>query len=85
MQTSDPGHLFQTTAQLKQAASRERKLKAAEKIGSPITLSSKVLALEIRDSHAFTAESGWQARRVDLKVRFISFLRLVIHRPADNA
>ncbi|OXC71158.1 cytoplasmic protein [Cryptococcus neoformans Ze90-1] len=67
MQTSDPGHLFQTTAQLKQAASRERKLKAAEKIGSPITLSSKVLALEIRDSHAFTAESGWQARRVDLK------------------
>ncbi|KIR43751.1 cytoplasmic protein [Cryptococcus deuterogattii 99/473] len=67
MQTSDPGHLFQTTAQLRQAASRERKLKAAEKIGSPITLSSKVLGLEIRGNDAFTAESGWQARRIDLK------------------
>lgn len=78
MQTSDPGHLFQTTAQLKQAASRERKLKAAEKIGSPITLSSKVLGLEIRGNDAFTAESGWQARRVDLKVIFMPLLRLGI-------
>ncbi|ODN76115.1 hypothetical protein L202_06047 [Cryptococcus amylolentus CBS 6039] len=66
MQSSDPGHLFQTSAQLAQAATRERKLKAAEKVGNPITLSSKIIDLQILESHAFTAESGWQARRVDL-------------------
>ncbi|WVQ80270.1 hypothetical protein IAT38_002375 [Cryptococcus sp. DSM 104549] len=67
MQSSDPGHLFQTTSQLSAAASRERKLKAAEKVGSPLEVASKVLGLVIRGQEAWVAESGWLARRVDLK------------------
>ncbi|WVF65983.1 hypothetical protein IAT40_000721 [Kwoniella sp. CBS 6097] len=67
MQSSDPGHLFQTTSQLNQAADREKKYKAAEKIGEPINVSSKVLDLVIRGQEGWTAESGFQARRLDLR------------------
>ncbi|OCF44065.1 cytoplasmic protein [Kwoniella heveanensis CBS 569] len=67
MQSSDPGHLFQTTSQLNQAADREKKLRAAEKIGEPINVSSKVLDLVIRGQEGWTAESGFQARRLDLR------------------
>ncbi|WVQ76246.1 hypothetical protein IAR50_005911 [Cryptococcus sp. DSM 104548] len=66
MQSSDPGHLFQTSAQLAQSAARERKLQAASAAGNPITLSSKIIDCALLGDHAFTAESGWQARRVDL-------------------
>nr|ODN93050.1 cytoplasmic protein [Cryptococcus depauperatus CBS 7855] len=67
MQSSDPGHLFQTDSQISQAATRERKFKAAGKIGDPINLSSKVIDLEIIGHDAWTAESGWQARRIDMR------------------
>ncbi|WVQ93618.1 hypothetical protein IAU59_000694 [Kwoniella sp. CBS 9459] len=67
MQSSDPGHLFQTTSQLNQAADREKKFKAAEKIGEPINVSSKVLDLVVRGQEGWTAESGFQARRLDLR------------------
>ncbi|KAK4687523.1 hypothetical protein P7C73_g2604, partial [Tremellales sp. Uapishka_1] len=67
MQTNDPGHLFQTTKQLNDAADHARKVPATEKIGDPIHVSGKVLALEIRGQQAWTAESGWQARRLDLR------------------
>lgn len=68
MQTSDPNYLFQTTSELSNAEKRERKIKAAEKIGHPIKVSSKVLDLLVHDQHAWTAESGWQARKINLAV-----------------
>ncbi|WWD22567.1 hypothetical protein CI109_107060 [Kwoniella shandongensis] len=67
MQSADPGHLFQTTQQIKHAAEREKKLKAAEKVGDPIIVTSKVLDLVVRDQEGWTGESGWQARRIDLR------------------
>ncbi|WVR03549.1 hypothetical protein IAU60_000541 [Kwoniella sp. DSM 27419] len=67
MQSSDPGHLFQTTSDLAQDVNRQRKLKAAEKIGDPINVSSKVLDLVVRGQEGWTAESGFQARRFDLR------------------
>ncbi|KAK8843940.1 hypothetical protein IAR55_006732 [Kwoniella newhampshirensis] len=67
MQSADPGHLFQTTQQIRHAAERERKLRAAEKVGDPIIVSSKVLDLAVRGQEGWTGESGWQARRVDLR------------------
>lgn len=68
MQTSDPSLLFLSSQQLSDAAIRERKIKAAENVGSPITVSSKVLDMTLLGSDAWTAESGWQARRIDLRV-----------------
>ncbi|WWC58216.1 uncharacterized protein I303_100752 [Kwoniella dejecticola CBS 10117] len=67
MQSSDPGHLFQTTQQLNQSKNREKKLKASEKVGEPINVSSKVLDLVIRGQEGWTGESGFQARRLDLR------------------
>jgi hypothetical protein len=69
MQTTDTGLLFQTSADVASSASRDRKVKAAEKIGNPIRLSSKILDLCIHGDVAFTAESGWIARKIDLNVR----------------
>ncbi|BEI81798.1 hypothetical protein CcaverHIS002_0209580 [Cutaneotrichosporon cavernicola] len=66
MQTTNPGLLFQTSQQLTDASDREHKLEATQNIGSPIKLSSKILDLIISDDDAWTAESGWQARCVDL-------------------
>lgn len=68
MQTTDTGLLFQSSQQLLDASNREKKIVAAEKIGNPIKLSSKVLDVVVQDQEAWTAESGWQARRVDLNV-----------------
>lgn len=70
MQTNDPDYLFQTTSELSNAERRERKLKAAEKVGDPIKVSSKVLDLLVDDQLAWTAESGWQARKINLAVRW---------------
>ncbi|WRT63755.1 uncharacterized protein IL334_000680 [Kwoniella shivajii] len=67
MQSSDPGHLFQTTTQIKQAAEREKKFKAAEQIGNPINVSSKVLDLVVRGQEGWTGESGFLSRRLDLR------------------
>ncbi|WWC66639.1 uncharacterized protein I206_100542 [Kwoniella pini CBS 10737] len=67
MQSSDPGHLFQTTEQLKQSSKREKKLKSSEKIGEPINISSKVLDLIIKDQIGWIGESGFQARKLDLR------------------
>lgn len=68
MQTNDTGLIFQSSRQLAEASNRERKIVAAESIGNPIKVSSKVLDLVIRDQDGWTAESGWQARRLDLNV-----------------
>ncbi|WVW81894.1 hypothetical protein I302_103893 [Kwoniella bestiolae CBS 10118] len=67
MQSSDPGHLFQTTSQLAQSANRQRKFKASEKVGEPINVSSKVLDLVVRGQEGWTGESGFLARRLDLR------------------
>ncbi|WWC85896.1 uncharacterized protein L201_000763 [Kwoniella dendrophila CBS 6074] len=67
MQSSDPGHLFQTDSQLNQSVNREKKLKAAERIGEPINVSSKILDLSIRGQDGWTGESGFLCRRLDLR------------------
>ncbi|KAI5450464.1 hypothetical protein NCC49_003086 [Naganishia albida] len=66
MQTDDASNLFQTDAALAKSDARKSKAQRASKIGNPISLSSKILALEVRGQEAWVAESGWVARRVDL-------------------
>ncbi len=68
MQTTDAGLLFQTTSSLTAAANHQLKVAATSRTGSPIHLSGKVLDLEIRGHKAWTAESGWLARCLDLTV-----------------
>ncbi|RSH82685.1 uncharacterized protein EHS24_007679 [Apiotrichum porosum] len=70
MQTTDTGLLFQSSQQLADASTRERKIVAAEKVGNPIKVTSKVLDLVVRGQDAWTAESGWQARRLDLNILY---------------
>ena len=67
MQTTDSGLLFQSTAQIHEAANRQRKRAAADQLGSPIQ-TGKVLDFIIHADDAYVAESGWQARRISLKV-----------------
>ena len=68
MQTVDASLLFQTDTQLEDSEDHKLKVAASAGIGSPIQLAGKVLDLEILGSEAWTAESGWQARCVDLLV-----------------
>lgn len=70
MQTTDSSNLFQTTAALNKESARSRKLVRAAKVGDPILLpgQSKVLRMRVRGDDCWTAESGWVARRTDLKV-----------------
>ena len=68
MQTTDTGLLFQTNQQLDANAQRQLKIVAAEKVGSPVQVSSKVLDITIRWPDAWTAESGWLARHLNLEV-----------------
>lgn len=68
MQTDDASNLFQTDAALAKSDARRSKAQRASKIGDPISLPSKILALEVRGQDAWVAESGWVARRVDLIV-----------------
>jgi hypothetical protein len=68
MQTDDASNLFQTDAALAKSDARRSKAQRASKIGDPISLPSKILALQVRGQDAWVAESGWVARRVDLTV-----------------
>ncbi|KAL1413263.1 hypothetical protein Q8F55_001018 [Vanrija albida] len=77
MQTNDTGLIFQSSRQLAEASNREKKIVAAESIGNPIKVSSKVLDLVIRDQDAWTAESGWQARRLDLNVSKVKHILML--------
>ena len=72
MQTADDGLLFQTTNQLKASVNHEKKWAAAKDIGSPIGISGKILDFEVLGNEAWTAESGWQARCIDLIVSSFS-------------
>jgi hypothetical protein len=67
MQSSDPGHLFQSTQQLLEDARRSNKRKAAERVGDPLTV-GKVINFVIHGSTLYSAESGWLARQVDITV-----------------
>lgn len=69
MQTTDSSNLFQTTTSLLKESARARKLVRAAKVGDPILLpgQSKVLRMRVRGQDCWTAESGWVARRTDLK------------------
>jgi hypothetical protein len=69
MQTADTGLLFQTNQQLDAAAQRKLKIVASEDVGSPITVTSKILDVQVIWPNAWTAESGWLARHLDLEVR----------------
>jgi hypothetical protein len=68
MQTDDASNLFQTDAALEKSDARRLKAQRASKVGDPIQLPSKVLALEVRNQDGWVAESGWVARQVDLVV-----------------
>ncbi|KAH0542617.1 hypothetical protein FGG08_003025 [Glutinoglossum americanum] len=67
--STDPGHFFQTETSLGETARRSQK--ARNKNGNPITLPSKILAVEPdpRDiGRAYIAESGGTVRRIVLEV-----------------
>ena len=68
MQTTDTNLLFQTNQQIGAAAQRKLKIAASEDVGSPITVSSKILDVQVIWPNAWTAESGWLARHLDLEV-----------------
>jgi hypothetical protein len=68
MQTADTDLLFQTNQQIDAAAQRKLKIAASEDVGSPITVSSKILDVQVIWPNAWTAESGWLARHLDLEV-----------------
>ncbi len=67
MQTSDPNLLFQTDSDLAKAANYDVKRIAAREHGQPIE-TGKVIDLILEGDDAITAESGWQARRICLRV-----------------
>lgn len=67
MQSSDANHFFQTDAALQKEDRRYHKSLRSSTLGDPITLPSKIVRLDVRGSDAYTAESGWVARRVDLE------------------
>jgi hypothetical protein len=70
MQTDDTSLLFQSDSQLADSARRgEQAIKYAS-LGSPLRVTSKILALAISGDDIFCAESGWQARRVSLQVSY---------------
>jgi hypothetical protein len=68
MQTADTGLLFQTNQQLDAAAQRKLKIATSKDTGSPITVTSKILDVQVIWPNAWTAESGWLARHLDLEV-----------------
>lgn len=70
MQTTSDANLFQTDAQIELSERHARKAEVVKDVGLPIQLSSKALDLVIKGNDAWTAESGWQARRIDLLVRW---------------
>jgi hypothetical protein len=78
MQTSNPDYLFQSSAQLQDTDNRKRKRAAAAGVGSPLDV-GKVIDLVIVGGEAYVAESGWQARRVDLNVRSSQCLMLMFY------
>ena len=67
MQTTDPDLLFQTSLQISQGADRARKVEAAKNVGHAVNV-GKVIELAVEGSEILVAESGWQARRVNIKV-----------------
>lgn len=68
MQTNDTNLLFQSDDQLEDAAKRAQEGAKYASLGSPMRVTSKILAACINGNDIYTAESGWQARRVDLQV-----------------
>lgn len=78
MQTTDTNLLFQTTAQIAQGEDRNRKKEAAKDVGKPVQV-GKVIKLLVEGSEVFVAESGWQARRVSLKVSTPRYLSVMTH------
>lgn len=84
MQTKNTDLLFRTDDDLKDDERIRRKATAAAKTGSPVQLTSQVLRVHAVGNIAWTAESGWQARRVDLMVSRRS-ARLIQHRQAKHS
>lgn len=72
MQTASTDNLFQTDAEIEKAAARQAKSVRTAELGWPMRLSSKPLDLAVRyqdgRGEAWTAESGFLVRRLDLEV-----------------
>ena len=83
MQTTDTGLLFQSDAQIGDDARRMEKLSRTRELGEPLILSSKVLASCLVGDTLWTAESGWQARMIDLVVCAVDVC-LLIHSRAPQ-
>lgn len=71
--SNDPGHFFQSSTALEKQ--KLRGLKASNKNGDPLVLSSKIITFVLDPESAksglprlFTGESGGLARRVNLQV-----------------
>ncbi len=60
--------LFHTEAFHAEQAARATKAERCKKVGEPIECPSKIISFEINGQDAWTAESGWVARKVDLRV-----------------
>ncbi|KAF9507608.1 hypothetical protein BS47DRAFT_1398465 [Hydnum rufescens UP504] len=58
---------LQAEADLKKTHERQVKAERTKHVGDPIELKGKVIRMIVRDEHAWTAESGGVARRVDLQ------------------
>lgn len=86
MQTTDTGLLFQTEDQITDGKRHAKKLVAAAKVGQPINVNGKIIDFIISGSTAYIAESGWQARQLDLKVGPLPFLSVeTLHEHAGDA
>lgn len=87
MNTKDTDLLFQTSEQLRDAAQRKEKIKAAKTVGSPVEVSGKILDMHVAAEDVWLAESGWQARRIDPEVRCRALRPCSLTspgRPSDN-
>ena len=67
--TTDEDLLFQADQDLERREVRQGKLQRLADKGQPVKLSTKALDLLVRGNDAWTAESGFIARRTDLQVR----------------
>lgn len=85
MNTKDTDLLFQTSEQLRDAAQRKKKFRAAKLVGSPIEVNGKILDMHICDEDVWLAESGWQARRVNPEVRSLGATPCSLPSPAQRS
>ncbi|KZT56431.1 WD40 repeat-like protein [Calocera cornea HHB12733] len=73
MQTTDPGLLFRSEADLQRDEDRKTKLARMQQVGDPIALgNSKPLSIHVEDDMVWTAESNGMVVKRDLETNTIS-------------